>query len=61
MANQGGGALRGLRLLTLEKGPRGFGFHMYTNKVLKVREQTHGLMIRQVDDAPKNEAAGVHE
>lgn len=36
MADQGGGALKGLRLLTLERGPQGYGFHMYTNKVLKV-------------------------
>ena len=36
MATQGGGALRGLRLLSVDRGPRGFGFHMYTNKVLKV-------------------------
>lgn len=36
MADQGGGALRGLRLITVERGPQGFGFHMYTNKVLKV-------------------------
>ena len=31
-----GGALKGLRLLTVDRGPKGFGFHMYTNKVLKV-------------------------
>ena len=31
-----GGALRGLRLLTIDRGPEGFGFHMYTNKQLKV-------------------------
>lgn len=36
MADQGGGALKGLRLLTVDRGPQGFGFHMYTNKVLKV-------------------------
>ena len=38
-----GGALKGLRLLTVDRGPKGFGFHMYTNKVLKVsvRRETH--------------------
>lgn len=34
--NEGGGALKGLRQLTMERGPQGYGFHMYTNKVLKV-------------------------
>ena len=33
-----GGALRGLRLLTVNRGPKGFGFHMYSNKVLKVSQ-----------------------
>ena len=31
-----GGALKGLRLVTLTRGPEGFGFHMYTNRQLKV-------------------------
>ena len=30
------GALRGLRLLTIDRGSDGFGFHMYTNRELKV-------------------------
>lgn len=30
------GALRGLRLLTMDRGSDGFGFHMYTNRELKV-------------------------
>jgi len=32
-----GGAtiLKGLRLVTMDRGPEGFGFHMYTNKTLK--------------------------
>ncbi len=34
----GGAALRGLRLVTMDRGPEGFGFHMYTNKTLKVRD-----------------------
>ena len=35
---EGGGAtvLKGLRLVTMDRGPEGFGFHMYTNKTLKV-------------------------
>ena len=28
----GGAAVKGLRLLTMTRGPDGFGFHMYTNK-----------------------------
>lgn len=36
MAGEGGAALKGLRLLTLDRGPEGYGFHMYTNKELKV-------------------------
>ena len=35
--SQEGGALKGLRFITVDRGPKGFGFHMYTNKVLKVR------------------------
>lgn len=31
----GAAALKGLRLLSLERGPDGFGFHMYTNRQLK--------------------------
>lgn len=31
-----GAALKGLRLLTIDRGPEGYGFHMYTNKTLKV-------------------------
>ena len=33
-----GGALKGLRLITIDRGPEGYGFHMYTNKQLKVDE-----------------------
>ena len=33
---KGGAALKGLRLLTVDRGPEGFGFHMYTNRALKV-------------------------
>ena len=29
-------ALKGLRLLTLDRGTEGYGFHMYTNRSLKV-------------------------
>lgn len=36
MASQGGASLKGLRLLTMDRGPEGYGFHMYTNKELKV-------------------------
>ena len=37
MAGEGGAAaLKGLRLLTMDRGPEGYGFHMYTNKTLKV-------------------------
>ena len=38
MNGEGGAttALRGLRLLTFDRGPEGFGFHMYTNRSLKV-------------------------
>ena len=32
----GAAALKGLRLLTVNRGPEGYGFHMYTNKSLKV-------------------------
>ena len=32
----GASALKGLRLLTVDRGPEGFGFHMYTNRSLKV-------------------------
>lgn len=32
----GAASLRGLRLLTMDRGPEGYGFHMYTNKSLKV-------------------------
>lgn len=34
VAEQWGGAgrVKGLRLLTMDRGPEGFGFHMYTNK-----------------------------
>ena len=36
-AGEGGAAsLKGLRLLTMDRGPDGYGFHMYTNKTLKV-------------------------
>lgn len=31
----GAASLKGLRLLTLDRGPEGYGFHMYTNKSLK--------------------------
>ena len=34
-----GGAVTGqmgLRLLTIDRGPKGYGFHMYTNNTLKV-------------------------
>ena len=37
---EGGGALKGLRQLTMDRGPQGYGFHMYTNKVLKVSLMT---------------------
>ncbi|CAI8050660.1 Na(+)/H(+) exchange regulatory cofactor NHE-RF1 [Geodia barretti] len=30
-----GGALKGLRLLTINRRTKGFGFHMFTNKALK--------------------------
>ena len=33
----GAASLKGLRLLTLDRGPEGYGFHMYTNKSLKVQ------------------------
>ena len=36
MAGEGGAALKGLRLVTVDRGPEGYGFHMYTNKELKV-------------------------
>ena len=36
MTSQGGASLKGLRLLTMDRGPEGYGFHMYTNKELKV-------------------------
>lgn len=32
----GAASLKGLRLLTMDRGPEGYGFHMYTNKTLKV-------------------------
>ena len=34
VADQWGGAgrVKGLRLLTMDRGPEGFGFHMYTNR-----------------------------
>ena len=37
-AGRGGGAvaLKGLRLLSIDRGADGFGFHMFTNKELKV-------------------------
>ena len=42
MAGEGGAAaLKGLRLLTMDRGPEGYGFHMYTNKELMVG--THKL------------------
>ncbi len=31
-----GAMLKGLRLLTVARGREGYGFHMYTNKTLKV-------------------------
>ena len=37
MAEEGGAALKGLRLATMDRGPEGYGFHMYTNKELKVK------------------------
>lgn len=39
-----GGAtiLKGLRLVTMDRGPEGFGFHMYTNKTLKVSHPSGG-------------------
>ena len=40
MAGEGGAALKGLRLLTIDRGPEGYGFHMYTNKELKVSLST---------------------
>ncbi len=38
MADHGaeGGALKGLRLITIKRGPEGYGFHMYTNRKLNV-------------------------
>jgi hypothetical protein len=32
----GAASLKGLRLLTMDRGPEGYGFHMFTNKSLKV-------------------------
>lgn len=40
MASTGAGgapAVKGLRLITMSKGPDGYGFHMYTDKKLQVR------------------------
>ena len=48
-----GAAVKGLRLLTLQKGPDGFGFHMYTNK------ERDGQYIKNVAENSPADLAGM--
>ena len=46
---QGAAAIRGLRLVTMDRGPEGYGFHMYTNKTLKVNATSQVGPVRLMD------------
>ena len=49
----GAGQIKGLRLLTMDRGPDGFGFHMYTNK------ERDGQFIKSVAPNSSADLAGM--